>query len=149
MDSDLSHDPRDLRRLLAALDAGADVALGSRYHGGIRVVDWSLFRLLISVGAGYYTRWLTGLPLADPTSGFKALRRDALAGVSWDEIAADGYGFQIALHFSLVRSGRRVVEVPIVFTERRSGQSKFSTAVVIEAALLVPRLALRRLTRQR
>lgn len=145
MDADLSHDPDDVPRLLAALDAGADLAIGSRYVKGISVVHWPLSRLLLSIGAGYYVRLLTGLPLTDPTSGFKAIRRAALAALSAAKVGADGYGFQIELHFTAYRAGFRLQEVPIVFTERRDGQSKLSLAITFEAIGLVPRLAFRRL----
>ncbi len=145
MDADLSHDPDDVPRLLAALDAGADLAIGSRYLDGISVVHWPLSRLLLSLGAGVYTRWFTGLPLTDPTSGFKAIRRDALARLAMERVTAEGYGFQIELHFTAHRAGLALHEVPIVFTERRDGQSKLSTAIAFEALRLVPRLGLRRL----
>lgn len=145
MDADLSHDPDDVPRLLAALDAGADLAIGSRYVKGISVVHWPLSRLLLSIGAGYYVRLLTALPLTDPTSGFKAIRRAALAELCAAQVGADGYGFQIELHFTAHRAGLRLQEVPIVFTERRDGQSKLSLAITFEAIGLVPRLAFRRL----
>lgn len=144
MDADLSHDPEDVPRLLAALDAGADLAIGSRYVKGISVVHWPLSRLLLSIGAGVYTRLLTGLPLTDPTSGFKAIRRAALARLEGERVTADGYGFQIELHFKAHRAGLVLTEVPIVFTERRDGQSKLSAAITLEAIWLVPRLGLRR-----
>jgi dolichol-phosphate mannosyltransferase len=149
MDADLSHDPDDVPRLLATLDSGADLAIGSRYVKGISVVHWPLSRLLLSIGAGYYVRLLTGLPLTDPTSGFKAIRRAALAELSAAKVGADGYGFQIELHFTAHRAGFRLQEVPIVFTERRDGQSKLSLAITFEAIWLVPRLALRRLSRRK
>ena len=144
MDADLSHDPDDVPRLLAALDEGADLAIGSRYVQGISVVHWPLSRLLLSIGAGYYVRWLTGLPLSDPTSGFKAIRREALLRLEREKISAEGYGFQIELHFKAYRAGLTLREIPIVFTERRDGQSKLSAAITFEAIRLVPRLGLRR-----
>ena len=145
MDADLSHDPDDVPRLLAALDAGADLAIGSRYVQGISVVHWPLSRLLLSIGAGYYVRLLTGLPLTDPTSGFKAIRRAALARLAETKNRAEGYGFQIELHFTAHLVGLKLQEVPIVFTERRDGQSKLSAAIAFEAIGLVPRLGWRRL----
>jgi dolichol-phosphate mannosyltransferase len=147
MDADLSHDPNDVPRLLATLDAGADLAIGSRYVQGISVVHWPLSRLLLSLGAGFYTRLFTGLPLTDPTSGFKAIRREALAMLLNKKVTAEGYGFQIELHFAAHRAGLALREVPIVFTERRDGQSKLSGAIALEALWLVPRLGLRRLSR--
>ncbi len=145
MDADLSHDPDDVPRLLAALDAGADLAIGSRYVQGISVVHWPLSRLLLSMGAGYYVRLLTGLPLTDPTSGFKAIRRQALERLMREKVAAEGYGFQIELHFKAHRLGLRLQEIPIVFTERRDGQSKLSAGIAFEAISLVPRLGLSRI----
>lgn len=144
MDADLSHDPGDVPRLLAALDAGADLAIGSRYIQGISVVHWPLSRLLLSIGAGYYVRLLTGLPLSDPTSGFKAIRREAMLRLAREKISAEGYGFQIELHFKAHRAGLKLREIPIVFTERRDGQSKLSVAITFEAIRLVPRLGLGR-----
>jgi dolichol-phosphate mannosyltransferase len=144
MDADLSHDPNDVPRLLNALDAGADLAIGSRYLKGISVVHWPLSRLLLSLGAGVYTRLLTGLTLSDPTSGFKAIRRAALTRLEAENVTAEGYGFQIELHFKAQRAGLVLREVPIVFTERRDGQSKLSAAITLEAIRLVPRLGLGR-----
>lgn len=149
MDADLSHDPDDVSRLLAALDEGADLAIGSRYLKGISVVHWPLSRLLLSLGAGYYVRMLTGMSLTDPTSGFKAIRREALGRLVAARVAAEGYGFQIELHFKAHRLGFVLREIPIVFTERRDGQSKLSAAITWEAICLVPRLGLRRLFSER
>ncbi len=143
IDADFSHDPADIPRLLAALDAGADAAIGSRYLDGIRVLNWPEHRLLLSAGATRYVRWLTGLPLTDATSGFKALRLSALATLDDRDFRAEGYGFQIELHWLLWRAGFRLTEVPIVFTERRLGQTKMTTGIALEAALRVLQLALR------
>ncbi len=145
MDADLSHDPDDVPRLLAALDTGADLAIGSRYIQGISVLHWPLWRVLLSLGAGYYTRLFTGLPLSDPTSGFKAIRREALTRLMAEKISSEGYGFQIELHFTAYRAGLALSEIPIVFTERRDGHSKLSAGIAFEAVFLVPRLGLRRL----
>ena len=147
MDADLSHDPADLPRLLTELDKGADLAIGSRYLNGISVVHWPLRRLLLSMGAGIYARVLTGLKLSDPTSGFKAVRRAALEQLLQCDITAEGYGFQIELHYRAHRAGLRLLEIPIVFTERRDGQSKMSGAIAYEAIWLVLRLALDRIGR--
>jgi dolichol-phosphate mannosyltransferase len=149
MDADLSHDPDDVPRLLAALDTGVDLAIGSRYVQGISVLHWPLSRLLLSLGAGYYTRLFTGLPLTDPTSGFKAIRREALECLITKKVTAEGYGFQIELHFTAHRAGLALREIPIVFTERRNGHSKLSAGIAFEAVFLVPRLGLRRLFRWR
>lgn len=145
MDADLSHDPDDVPRLLATLDAGADLAIGSRYLQGISVVHWPLRRLLLSLGAGVYTRFFTGLRLSDPTSGFKAIRREALGVLVAAGVHSEGYGFQIELHFRAQRAGLTLREVPIVFTERRDGRSKLSLAITFEALGLVPRLGLQRM----
>ena len=141
MDADLSHAPTDLPRLLAELDKGADLAIGSRYLNGISVVHWPLPRLLLSMGAGIYARVLTGLTLSDPTSGFKAVSRAALEKLIRSDITAEGYGFQIELHYCAHRAGLRLQEIPIVFTERRDGQSKMSGSIAREAIWLVLRLA--------
>ena len=129
------------------LDGGSDLAIGSRYVQGISVVHWPLPRLLLSIGAGVYTRLLTGLPLSDPTSGFKAIRRAALEVLVDQNLSAEGYGFQIELHYQAHRAGMRIKELPIVFTERRDGQSKMSFAIAVEAVHLVARLGLGRLFR--
>jgi len=140
MDGDLSHDPADLIPLIAAASQ-AEVAVGSRYLGGIRVVNWPLHRLLLSVGAAKYVRWITGLPLTDPTGGFKCFRREALAALDLGSIRSNGYGFQIEVSHRLWRGGARIKEVPIVFTERTSGRSKMSGAIIREAVWLVWQLA--------
>jgi dolichol-phosphate mannosyltransferase len=142
IDADLSHDPADIPRLIAALDAGADAAIGSRYLEGVRVINWPEHRLLLSAGASRYVRLCTGLPLTDATSGFKALRVSALQAIDRSLLRADGYGFQIELHWLLWAAGCRLVEVPIVFTERRAGQTKMSAGIAVEAAGRVLQLAL-------
>ncbi|MEO8206168.1 MAG: glycosyltransferase [Chthoniobacterales bacterium] len=141
MDGDFSHDPADLPKLIAALNAGADIAIGSRYLGGIRVIDWPEYRLLLSSGASHYVRILTGLPIADATSGFKAIRSEALQSLNWKQFKADGYGFQIELHYFLWKAGFRMIEVPIIFTERRQGHTKMNISIAIEAAVRVIQLA--------
>lgn len=145
MDADLSHDPADVPKLLQALADGADIAVGSRYLNGVRVLNWPQSRLWVSSFGGWYTRRLTGLPMTDPTSGFKAIRRRVLEGLEWDKFTAQGYGFQIEIHFLAWQGGFRIQEVPIVFTERREGQSKMSLQIAQEAALRVLQLALRRI----
>ncbi len=142
IDADHSHDPADVPRLLSALEDGVDLAVGSRYLGGTRVVNWPRHRLLLSTCATHYTRALTGLPLTDATSGFKAIRTTALQAIPRDTLRADGYGFQIELHWLFWKTGHRIREIPITFTERRSGQTKMTPAIALEATLLVPRLAI-------
>jgi dolichol-phosphate mannosyltransferase len=145
MDADLSHDPADVPKLLQALQDGADLAVGSRYLHGVRVLNWPQSRLWVSSFGGWYARMLTGLPMTDPTSGFKAIRRRVLEGLDWEKFTAQGYGFQIEIHFLAWQGGFRLVEVPIVFTERREGQSKMSLQIAQEAAWRVLQLAVRRI----
>ena len=142
IDADLSHDPDDIPRLLGALQNGADVAIGSRYSGGVRVLNWPQERLFLSVGASRFVRALTGLPLADVTSGFKAIRCEALRNLDWKQLRTEGYGFQVELHYFLWKTGARLVEVPIVFTERRSGQTKMTAGIAFEAIGRVLQLAI-------
>ena len=149
MDADLSHDPADVPRLLQKIDEGADVALGSRYLDGIRVFNWPPRRLFLSLAAGWYTRFFSGLPLSDPTSGFKAVRNCVLRSTDWSGFTADGYGFIIEFHFHAWRSGFQIVEVPIVFTERRHGASKMSFKIMAESALRVCSLGVYRLFHRR
>ena len=142
MDADLSHDPADIPRLIEALENGADAAIGSRYAGGVRVMNWPQDRLFLSLGASRLVRALTGLPLTDVTSGFKAIRCAALRSLDWNLFTTEGYGFQVELHFFLWKSGARLVEVPIVFTERRGGQTKMTLGIAAEAAWRVLQLTI-------
>ncbi len=132
MDADLSHDPRDLPRLLAALQ-DADVAIGSRYVPGGRVVQWPARRLLLSRMGNAYVRALTGLPVSDATAGFRAFRVAALQAVDFASVGSDGYAFQIEVALRAWRVGLRIAELPIVFTERSEGVSKMDRAIVAEA----------------
>ena len=130
LDADFSHDPADLPRLIDAL-AAADVAIGSRYVGGIRILNWGVQRLLLSLAANTYVRFLSGLACVDCTSGFRAYRVDALKKVAFDRISSTGYAFLPELLFALDQV--RVAEVPICYTERRIGQSKMGNQVIAEA----------------
>jgi dolichol-phosphate mannosyltransferase len=141
MDCDFSHDPEDVPRLIAAVEAGADLALGSRYVQGGATANWGLVRRLISRGASIYTRALL-MPIHDSTGGFKCFRRRVLESIELDEIDAAGYVFQIETTYRTLRKGFRVVEVPITFADRREGQSKMSRAIVLEAVWKVPWLRL-------
>ena len=141
MDADLSHDPADIPKLLEALEKGAHIAVGSRYLGGISVLNWPQSRLFISTFGGFYVRTLTALPMSDPTSGFKAIRAEVLRDLDWNKVQAEGYAFQIELHHTAWKRGFTIKEIPIVFTERREGDSKMSTAISLEAAWRVLRLA--------
>ena len=143
MDSDFSHDPADLARLLDAIHAGADLALGSRYVPGGEVKDWGLLRKIISEGGSTYARWVLNLPVRDLTGGFKCFRREVLEEIHFDSVRSRGYAFQVELTYRAVRAGFRVVEVPIVFRDRERGQSKMSWRIAAEAIWLVPRLRFR------
>lgn len=141
MDADFSHDPKDVPRLLDHLSR-ADMVIGSRYVGGISVINWPLRRLLLSAAANRYARLVTRLPYQDITGGYRAWRAAALKAISLDTIAADGYGFQIVTAWRAHRQGLRLIEVPIIFTERRAGASKMSRAIMWEAFWLVLKLRL-------
>lgn len=144
MDADLSHDPADLPRLIAPVQRDeADLTIGSRYVGGVRVINWPLTRLILSYGASFYTRAITRLPLKDVTSGFKCFHRRVLEAIDLDRINSNGYSFQIEMSYRAWRQGFRLLEVPIIFTERTEGQSKMSRAIVREAALKVWELRMR------
>ena len=140
MDSDFSHDPADLARLLQAIEGGADLALGSRYVPGGGVSEWGLLRRLISEGGSTYARIVLGLRVRDLTGGFKCFRREVLEAIHFDSVRSQGYGFQVELTYRAVRAGFRVVEVPIVFRDRQRGQSKMSWRIAAEAMWLVPQL---------
>lgn len=140
MDADLSHDPADLPRLIEPLHHGHDMAVGSRYCPGGGIRDWSPWRRALSRAAGCYVRWWTGLPLHDPTAGFRAFRAQALAMALESPKRCDGYAFQVEMAHALWARGCRMTEVPVVFHERREGRSKLSSAIVIEAVLRVPLL---------
>ncbi len=140
MDADLSHDPRDLARLLRAIDDGADVALGSRYVPGGGVSDWGLVRRVVSRGGSWYARRTLGLRVRDLTGGFKCFRAEVLRAIDLDSVRSVGYAFQVELTWRSVRSGFTVVEVPIWFKDREVGVSKMHWRIAREAALLVPAL---------
>jgi len=139
MDADLSHDPADLPRLVAAAE-GADLVIGSRYVPGGGTAGWSAWRRWLSRAGCVYARAAIGVEVADLTGGFKVWRRETLAALNLGRIAADGYGFQIETTVRALRAGARVVEVPITFRERVAGRSKLSRRIVGEAAVLVWRL---------
>ena len=137
MDADFSHDPNDVSRLLAALDAGADLAVGSRYTEGGGTENWGIGRQIISRGGGIYAQTVLGVDVRDLTAGFKAWKADTLRGIDLGAVSARGYGFQIEMTFRTLRNGFRVVEVPIKFVDRRVGQSKMSGSIFFEALTLV------------
>lgn len=147
MDADLSHNPDDLPLLIEPVRRGeADLAIGSRYIEGVRVMNWPLSRLILSYGAGVYTRAITRLPVYDVTAGFKCYHRRVLEALDLHRVKSNGYSFQVEMKYRAWRNGFRLVEVPIVFTERTEGQSKMSRAIVYEAAWKVWELRLRSLT---
>lgn len=134
MDCDFSHNPDDIPRFLKmAQENDTDLVLGSRYCNGIRVINWPLGRLLLSMGAAKYVRIITGMPITDPTGGFKCFHRRALEAVDVDSIRSNGYSFQIEMTHKLWRNGRKVMELPIIFTDRVVGTSKISRKIVYEA----------------
>ena len=139
MDCDFSHDPAEIPNFLKAAQH-ADLVLGSRYEGGIRVINWPLKRLMLSRFAGKYVKVVTGMPFSDPTGGYKCFRRRALQALNLEQIQCYGYGFQIELTNKLWRQGFRVVEVPIIFTDRTAGESKMAGGIINEAFWLVWRL---------
>jgi dolichol-phosphate mannosyltransferase len=143
MDSDFSHDPADLSRLLRAVHDGADLALGSRYVPGGGVRNWGLLRRLISEGGSTYARLVLGLHIRDLTGGFKCFRREVLEAIHFDGVRSQGYAFQVELTYRAVQAGFRVVEVPIVFRDRERGTSKMSWRIAAEAFWLVPLLRFR------
>jgi dolichol-phosphate mannosyltransferase len=143
MDSDFSHDPADVPRLLAATGA-ADLVLGSRYVPGGGVEDWGIVRRILSRGGSAYARLLLGVPVRDLTGGFKCFHRRVLETIDLDGVHADGYGFQIELTYRAVQAGFTVAEVPITFRERRVGRSKMTARIAMEAVWKVPALRLRR-----
>lgn len=133
MDCDFSHNPDDLERLYEAARRGADVAIGSRYISGINVVNWPLGRVLMSYFASLYVRLVTGMKIMDTTAGFKCYRRKVLQTIDFDKINLKGYGFQIEMKFTAWKSGFYIVEVPIIFIDRKEGSSKMSGGIFNEA----------------
>ncbi|HIK72320.1 MAG TPA: polyprenol monophosphomannose synthase [Gammaproteobacteria bacterium] len=144
MDSDFSHNPNDIPRLLRAVSNGADIAIGSRYLNGISVVNWPLHRLFLSLWAGVYTRFVTRMPLSDPTAGFKAIHGKLLKKLIKDNINSDGYGFLIEIKYFAWKNGFTIKEIPIIFTERRNGQSKLNFSIKVQSAILVMQIGLGR-----
>lgn len=147
MDSDWSHDPDYLSDLLDAVQE-ADLAIGSRYVKGVNVINWPMSRLLLSYYANKYAHWVTGLPLTDATSGFKCFRREVLEAIEFEKVGSTGYSFQIEMDFRAWKKGFTLVEVPIIFTDRRSGETKMSGAIVREAVWRVWALRFKSLFRR-
>jgi dolichol-phosphate mannosyltransferase len=141
MDCDFSHDPKYIPHFLEAIPE-ADLVLGSRYISGVNVINWPMSRLLLSYYANVYSRWITGLPVKDATGGFKCFRRQVLEAVNLDKVKSNGYSFQIEMSFRAWKKGFRIKEIPIVFEDRKVGQSKMSKKIVREAIWMVWRLRL-------
>jgi dolichol-phosphate mannosyltransferase len=139
MDGDLSHNPGDIPAFLDAAK-NADLVLGSRYSNGIRVINWPLKRLMLSMAAAKYVQVITGMPFTDPTGGYKCFRRATLKSIDLDSIRSNGYSFQIEMTHKIWRQGMRIAEVPIIFTDRFQGRSKMSGDIVQEAFVMVWRL---------
>ena len=139
MDGDFSHNPDDIPAFLNAARE-ASLVVGSRYRNGIRVINWPLKRLMLSLCAARYVKVITGMPISDPTGGFKCFRKRALQSIDLDRVRSNGYSFQIEMTHKLWRQGMKVVEVPIVFTDRFQGHSKMSGHIVREALFMVVRL---------
>ncbi|MGH7457593.1 MAG: polyprenol monophosphomannose synthase [Longimicrobiaceae bacterium] len=148
MDADFSHDPRQLPVFLEAIKE-FDVVLGSRYlHGKVTVVNWPISRLVLSVAANRYARWVTGVPLADSTGGFKCFRRNVLEALPLEQIESNGYAFQIEMNLRVWKQGFRIGEIPITFVDRDTGESKMSKGIVLEAVWRVWQLRLLSLLRR-
>jgi dolichol-phosphate mannosyltransferase len=147
MDADFSHDPKFLSVFLEAAK-GADLVIGSRYKTGVNVINWPISRLLLSIGANQYARWVTGLPIVDSTGGFKCFRRRVLEAIDFERVRSNGYSFQIEMTFRAWKKGFRLVEIPIVFTDRVEGQSKMNKRIVREAIWMVWWLRLKSLAGQ-
>jgi hypothetical protein len=137
MDADMSHDPKYLREIVASVALGADVSIGSRYIPGGRIEDWPPVRRFLSRWGNRFAAGMLGLAVNDATSGFRAYSRDVLGRMSFSDVAADGYGFQVEMTHRAVRVGARIVEIPIRFTDRRRGESKLTHHIIGEAFGLV------------
>jgi dolichol-phosphate mannosyltransferase len=149
MDADLSHNPADLERLTGPVTAGeADLVIGSRYISGVRIMNWPLSRLILSFSAGIYTRAITRIKIQDVTAGFKCFHRRVLEAIDLDRVRSNGYSFQIEMNFIAWKKGFKILEIPIVFTERTEGRSKMSKAIVREAAWKVWDLRIRSIFRR-
>jgi dolichol-phosphate mannosyltransferase len=136
MDSDFSHNPDDIPQFLEAARE-ADLVLGSRYINGIRIINWPLKRLMLSKAAANYVRIITGMPFTDPTGGYKCFRRRSLEAIDLDGVRSNGYSFQVEMTHKIWRQGLKIVEVPIIFTERMHGRSKMSGNIIREALIRV------------
>lgn len=141
MDADFSHDPKSIPDFLDKMNE-YDLVIGSRYIHGIAVVNWPLSRLMISIGASYYTRMVTFLPVKDVTAGFMCYKVSSLKQIDFDKVRSNGYSFQIEMKFRMWKKGFKLIEIPIVFIDRRAGVSKMSRKIVYEASFMVWKLKL-------
>lgn len=144
MDADFSHDPKYLKEFKEAIKEN-DLVIGSRYLNGISIVNWPILRLLLSYYASIYVRVITGMPVKDPTSGFKCFRREVLEWLDLSRIKSNGYGFQIEMDFYVWRGGFRIKEIPILFIDRRAGKSKMNKKIIFEAVFSVWKLFFKKL----
>jgi len=147
MDADFSHNPADLPRLVAMVEAGADVAIGSRYVAGGGTPDWPLLRRLISRAGNVYSRIMLGIPIQDATAGYRAFRAEALKTLPYRKARASGYGFQVEMAWRAHQAGLDVREIPIIFRDREEGTSKMGPGIVVEAMWLVTRWGIGRVIR--
>ena len=146
MDADLSHNPDDIVRLIQCAESH-DLVIGSRYTNGVNVINWPMRRLLLSYFANWYARILTCVPMMDLTGGFKCFRRKVLKSIDINNIQSEGYSFQIEMNFLAYNKGFKMIEIPIVFTDRTVGESKMNNNIVYEAIWMVPKLLFRKIFR--
>jgi len=144
MDCDFSHDPKQIPDLLEAAQSN-DLVIGSRYIDGIRIINWPFRRLLLSYCASIYTRAITGIPVFDTTGGFKCFKRSSLQSLNFNRIISNGYSFQLELNYKIWAKGLSIKEVPIIFYERRDGQSKMGGGIILEAIFAVFRLRIKKM----
>ncbi len=144
IDADLSHNPDDIPRMVE-MSKSADLVIGSRYIDGVNVVNWPMRRLLLSYGANLYAQIFIRFPIKDSTGGFKCFKRDVLESIDLSKIYSEGYSFQIEMNFLTWIKGFKVLEIPIVFTDRTVGESKMNRAIIIEAILMVPKLFIKKI----
>jgi dolichol-phosphate mannosyltransferase len=142
MDADFSHNPKEIPIMLSKMDE-CDVLIGSRYVKGVNVVNWPMKRLILSYSANIYTRVITGMPIHDATAGFKCYKRKVLESINIDSLRSNGYAFQIETNFLAYKKGFKLLEMPIVFVDRRVGVSKMNKKIVYEAAFMVWKLKAR------
>ncbi len=143
MDADFSHNPSDLLRLHKACENGADVAVGSRYKKGVNVVNWPLYRVLLSYGASFYVKMITGMQVHDPTAGFVCYKRHVLENINFDSVRFVGYAFQIEMKFRAHLKKYKIEEISIIFRDRVKGKSKMSSSIISEAVFGVMKMKLK------